>query len=89
MLRMEWNLSVLRTNLYRYPAPAPAPTTDGYVVTEGDNAVWGGSIDNSTYFLLGKLDSAQECLAAANASGYDVWTYHDTTVEPQYRKEVE
>eukprot|EP00750_Incisomonas_marina_P029589 INCI7199.2.p1 GENE.INCI7199.2~~INCI7199.2.p1 ORF type:complete len:934 (-),score=146.71 INCI7199.2:719-3520(-) len=70
-----------------YPAPAPAPSTDGYVVTQGDNAVWGGKIDNTTYFLLGKLDSAQECLLAANASGFDVWTYHDTTVEPVYRKQ--
>ncbi len=31
-------------------------------------------VDNQTYFLLGRLDSAAECLAAANASGFNVFT---------------
>ena len=64
--------------------PAPAPASDEYTITQGDNAVWGGQINNRTNFLLGKFDNVNDCLNAANASNFDVFTYHDTTVEPEY-----
>jgi len=69
------------------PAAAPRPLNNSWIVTNDDNSVYDGHIDNQTYFLLGELDSAVECEQAANASGFDVFTYHDTTVEPQFRRQ--
>jgi hypothetical protein len=60
---------------------------ENWVVDVGQNAVYGGSIDNITYFLLGELDSVQECEDAATNAFLNVFTYHDITVEPAYRRQ--
>jgi hypothetical protein len=67
--------------------PSPTPTNNSWIVEKGENAVFGGRIDNKTYFLLGELDSAQECQDAATNAFFNIFTYHDTTVERGYRRQ--
>jgi hypothetical protein len=69
-----------------YGTPKPPPNST-WMVEANENAVYGHSIDNKTYFLLGLLDDVQECQDAATKGYFNVFTYHDTTVEPQYQKQ--
>jgi hypothetical protein len=51
-----------------------------WIVQEGQNAVYGATIDNKTFVSYGQLADAQACqdaCAADTARGCSVWTWHD------------
>lgn len=67
--------------------PYGKPVNDSWVIDKGNNAVFDGRIDNQTYFHLGDVDSVADCQALATQGNFDIFTYHDNTVEPSYRRQ--
>lgn len=54
------------------------PGQTGWVVEQGQNAVYGGKPDNKTYQVYGKTDNAQECQDACGADpNCNIFTWHD------------
>ena len=59
-------------------------------VEAAQNAVYGGAIDNQTFVLYGHFDDWKACEKACQADtarACAVWTWHDSTVEPEYQRQ--
>eukprot|EP00041_Stephanoeca_diplocostata_P031470 m.980369 g.980369 ORF g.980369 m.980369 type:complete len:903 (-) comp23965_c1_seq3:323-3031(-) len=64
------------------------PAVNQWVVKTGINAVFDMKNDGTTCHIYGLTDSAEECQAACvKDASCAIYTWHDTTVEPSYRKQ--